>query len=306
MTVPDEQAAEQLRRMLAGSTFQNASRSRDLLRFLVEETLAGRAERIKEYTIGVEALGRPDLFDPRIDPIVRAEASRLRTKLKSYYAGEGKDDLVVIQLPPGTYVPLIDARSPATPVPPAAPSTTQPGWFRSKRTWSVAVVLMGVAGFLVGSRFESRSKPHAQPAPVFLDVELRANETVASQVGPDFAISQDGTQFVFVAMSTDGTPRLYLRRLDRIETTALQGTEGVRAPFFSPDGSAVAFWASGKLKKVILAGGSPVVLCDATDLLGGSWTSDGFILAAIERQKLSRISDSGGSPEVVLDLSGEG
>jgi serine/threonine-protein kinase len=300
MTVSPEQASEQLQRILAGSTFQAASRSRELLQFLVQETLAGRSARIKEYVIGVEALGRPEQFDPRTDPIVRAEASRLRTKLDTYYAGEGKADPVVIQVPRGTYVPEIRIQNESV-------STLSGSTRRLKLgswVWALAALLT-LTGFIVGSRFAS-SRVRQQPTPIFLDVELHTNGTVASQVGPDFAISLDGTQFVFIAMSPDGTPRLHLRRMDRMETTLLPGTEGVRVPFFSPDGNAVAFWASGKLKKIMLGGGSPVVLCDATDLLGGTWSKDGFIFAVIERQKLSKIPAAGGPPEVVLDLSTEG
>jgi hypothetical protein len=67
----------------------------------------------------------------------------------------------------------------------------------------------------------------------------------------------------------------------------------------------VAFWAAGKLKKISLDGGSPVVLCNAEDLLGGSWGDDGNIVAAVERGRLSRVPSAGGAPEVILDLSKE-
>ncbi len=89
---------EQLERVLANPLFQGAVRSRALLKFLVEEFLNGRIDRLKEYTIGAEALDRSDSFDPRTDPIVRAEASRLRGRLERYYAGEGHSDPLIIAI----------------------------------------------------------------------------------------------------------------------------------------------------------------------------------------------------------------
>jgi hypothetical protein len=75
------------------------------LNFVVGATLAGRGDRLKGYTIGVEALGRAASFDPQTDPIVRVGATRLRAALARYYAGEGIDDPVIIDMPPGHYVP---------------------------------------------------------------------------------------------------------------------------------------------------------------------------------------------------------
>jgi TolB-like protein len=76
------------------------------LRYVVEETLAGRSQAIKEYTIGVEVYGRPADYDPKIDATVRVEAGRLRSKLAKYYSGEGSAGSVRIELPRGTYVPV--------------------------------------------------------------------------------------------------------------------------------------------------------------------------------------------------------
>jgi hypothetical protein len=75
------------------------------LRFVVESTLRGEAERIKGYTIATAALGRGQDFDPQADPIVRVEAGRLRRALERYYAGPGSADVIVIDVPRGRYVP---------------------------------------------------------------------------------------------------------------------------------------------------------------------------------------------------------
>src|SRR5207248_5433900 len=115
---PPASALEQLEKVLAGEVFRNAGRSNRLLRFLVEQTVSGHADRLKEYTLGSEVLGRGDSFDPRIDPIARVEVSRLRTRLEQYYATEGRIDRLIIVLPKGTYVPFFKQRpdAPAAPV----------------------------------------------------------------------------------------------------------------------------------------------------------------------------------------------
>lgn len=98
---------EQLEKILASQTFQGAVRSQQLLRFLVDAASQNRTDRLKEYTLGVEALGRGEAFDPRTDPIVRAEASRLRSRLDKYYATEGQADTVPSQAAQGHVCPSV-------------------------------------------------------------------------------------------------------------------------------------------------------------------------------------------------------
>jgi serine/threonine-protein kinase len=83
---------------------------RRFLRFTVEHCIDGRGEELKEYLIGVEVFDRRASYDPRLDPIVRVEARRLRSKLKQYYEGDGHDDDIVIELPKGSYVPAFRER----------------------------------------------------------------------------------------------------------------------------------------------------------------------------------------------------
>src|SRR5579864_2763991 len=103
--ISSESILEQLQKIVSSSLFENAARSRTLLTFVVERAVDNQADRLKEYTLGAEALGRGDSFDPRTDPIVRAEASRLRGRLERYYAAEGRADPIEISLPRGSYVP---------------------------------------------------------------------------------------------------------------------------------------------------------------------------------------------------------
>ena len=81
------------------------------LRLAVERSIEGRADELKEYLLGVEVFDRKAAFDPRVDPIVRVEARRLRSKLKAYYDGDGRDDEVVIEFAKGTYAPQILLKS---------------------------------------------------------------------------------------------------------------------------------------------------------------------------------------------------
>ena len=75
------------------------------LRLAVERSLEGKADQLKEYLIGVEVFDRPASYDPRVDPIVRVEARRLRSKLKSYYEGDGRNDPIQFAFRPGSYAP---------------------------------------------------------------------------------------------------------------------------------------------------------------------------------------------------------
>jgi hypothetical protein len=100
-----------LRRVTTSLAFGKSTQLAQFLGYVVEETLAGRAGRLKAYTIATEALGRGAKFDAQTDPIVRVGASRLRRALDSYYAAEGCDDPIVIALPRGSYVPVFRRNS---------------------------------------------------------------------------------------------------------------------------------------------------------------------------------------------------
>src|ERR1700694_1411649 len=102
----DIKVAEQLNRILASKAFRQADRLKRFLTFIVEETIAGRGERLKEYVVGVEVFGKPESFDPRNDPIVRVQARRLRAQLARYYREESSDGELIIELPKGGYAPV--------------------------------------------------------------------------------------------------------------------------------------------------------------------------------------------------------
>jgi TolB-like protein/Tfp pilus assembly protein PilF len=103
----------QLARILASTAFATAKSAGRFLGYIVEETLVGRGDQIKEYVIGVAVFGRGDRFDPRIDAVVRVEATRLRNRLFEYYRHEGRTDRVTIEIPRGGYVPVFRSLEPA-------------------------------------------------------------------------------------------------------------------------------------------------------------------------------------------------
>ncbi len=101
---------QQLEKLLTSRHFVHSHRHCRFLRYVVESAIAGRSKEIKEYVLAVEVFDRGTSFDPRIDPIVRVEAARLRVKLKRYYQAEGKTDDLQIQLHKGSYVPSFRLR----------------------------------------------------------------------------------------------------------------------------------------------------------------------------------------------------
>ena len=105
-TVPTDAIREQLARILAASGFVKSCKLSDFLRFVVEETVNGRAQEIKQYTVAVEALRHKSDFDPQTDPIVRITAGRLRQALAHYYETVGVQDPISIAIPKGRYVPV--------------------------------------------------------------------------------------------------------------------------------------------------------------------------------------------------------
>lgn len=136
-----EAIREQLSRILRSKPFAQSQRRQRFLEYLIAETLAGRAERLKGYSLGVEIFGRPDSFDPALDPVVRVEAGRLREKLHEYYGTEGLSDPIRIDLPKGTYAPQIAFRREVIEKPPASRHAT----LREKR----AEVVKPLAGALI-------------------------------------------------------------------------------------------------------------------------------------------------------------
>ena len=119
-TPSPEAVRQQLQAILAGRSFVTATRARRFLTYIVEETLAGRTDAIKELVLGTEVFDRPTDFDPKVDTIVRVEAGKLRKRLEEYYSDDGVSATVRIEVPKGAYVPQFHycCRAPVTAVSP--------------------------------------------------------------------------------------------------------------------------------------------------------------------------------------------
>ncbi|NCQ24405.1 MAG: hypothetical protein COW54_13870 [Rhodobacteraceae bacterium CG17_big_fil_post_rev_8_21_14_2_50_63_15] len=122
-----EMVLEQVERILKSPDFDASERNGRFLVYAVNETLAGRADRIKAYTIATSVFGRGDNFDPQQDAIVRIEAGRLRRSLERYYLTSGQNDPVRIAIPTGSYVPAFTVQEPLKKhgTPKAAPSRVE-------------------------------------------------------------------------------------------------------------------------------------------------------------------------------------
>ncbi len=177
---------------------------------------------------------------------------------------------------------------------PQAPSA------KSRVPWAVAGVLATMVAIALGSSAWRGTQPsQITPQPLLrLNVDLGPEVSLGSVAGADVAISPDGTRLAYVSQF-----RLFTRRLDQTKATELTGTEEAQSPFFSPDGQWIVFGVPGRLKKVPVQGGEPVVLCNITYTRGASWGDDGNIFAALNTGVLARIPSAGGPPTPITELA---
>jgi serine/threonine-protein kinase len=179
----------------------------------------------------------------------------------------------------------------------------RPPWWLLVATLVIGTAVGAVLAWRIG-RSTAIHHPAEQAVhaavPLADDERLAFGEHMPLGVGRrSIALSPDGMTLVYVVVSEDSTV-LKVRRLDRLQSSTLSGTEGAFDPFFSPDGQTVAFFTRNKLKKVSLRGGEPITLCDAVNPVGGSWGDDDrIVFAAREGQELLRIDGDGGTPEVL-------
>jgi len=120
---------------------------------------------------------------------------------------------------------------------------------------------------------------------------------------PALALSPDGRRLAFVAIQ-NGTRSLYVRDLDDVAPRLLAGTRDADQPFFSLDSRWIGFFADGKLKKIAAAGGTPLILCDATTPRGGTWINDNeIVFAPSAASVLVRVPAAGGTPAPLTALN---
>jgi Tol biopolymer transport system component len=177
--------------------------------------------------------------------------------------------------------------------------------------WIVAAVVLGTALFFATR--PSINFPSAAPIsfavfpPEGTVFSAALNTTVNV---PQFALSPDGANLVFVAEAPGATPMLWVRAMNQVRPRQLAGTEEAQGPFWSPDSRWIGFFAQGKLKKVPAAGGPVQIITQAaTDNRGGTWgPEDNILLGWATEEPILQVKSFGGksSPVTTLDISREG
>jgi len=299
-------------KVLASKEFVHADSLRRFLAYSVEKTIEGETSCLKESLLGTTLFGRGDAFDPRIDPIVRVQAGKLRTRLQRYYEEEGSADPLIIEFPKGGYVPSFHVRRDE-----AVEQSRPPQ--RGKLGWLVAVlsILAAIAILLMWQNW-----PAAPAPPTFTPLTFATDATSAfpsisregklvvfasdrgghgslelyAQViggeGPvqlthsgsknrQTDISPDGTRVVFLSDRDNGGVYV-LSLLSHAETKI---AELGFNPRFSPDGTRIAFQPShGGLRTVGAMGGPVQAVESATSNASyPMWTLDGKHLIALVR-----------------------
>ncbi|HEX3820923.1 MAG TPA: protein kinase [Candidatus Sulfotelmatobacter sp.] len=176
--------------------------------------------------------------------------------------------------------------------------------FRRKNglfAWAVAAVALLAAIAMGIALFSSRE---AKPV---VRLQINAPDKIqfsfVGDAGGPPVISPDGTHVVLSMKGSDGKSQLYLRSLDKLSFDPLPATEDGQFPFWSPDSRSIAFFTGGKLKRVDIAGGPVVTICDVAQARGGAWGSKGIILLARSfTSELYQVPATGGTPVAVTKL----
>jgi len=161
---------DQVARIVNSPAFQQSRRRQRFLEYIVNETLAGRGEKLKGYNVALAVFDRPSTFDAAVDPIVRIEAARLREKLREYYDTDGQCDPIRIELPKGGYAPRIEFRESQAPATGHEPSeiTQRPeqsalSQHTAKlRRWQIIVAVLALLA--LGGRAAWLTRDHWAPA----------------------------------------------------------------------------------------------------------------------------------------------
>jgi hypothetical protein len=139
----------QIRKILVSRTFRNTEVLKRLLEYLGQQSLAGRADDLKEYTVGVEAFSKPSDYDPRSDASVRVQAGKLRQKLEEYYRTEAQPDEPLVELPKGHF--KLEFRAPEA----ATPQARRPRWIAWASVMAVAALSIGIFALVRRPRIAS-------------------------------------------------------------------------------------------------------------------------------------------------------
>jgi serine/threonine protein kinase/Tol biopolymer transport system component len=179
--------------------------------------------------------------------------------------------------------------------------TSTPSWQRFL-PWMFAVVL--AAGLLVAMfALHQAGHPPARTT-VELSLWIPPSEQLALADGPGVVISPDGSRLAYITREGgSAAAQLYVREMDKVAAVLLDGAGAAAAPFFSPDSQWIAFFGDGKLKKISVRGGAPIVLGEVGVSRGGDWSEDGTIVFPTQfTSPLYRVSANGGTPVATTHL----
>src|SRR2546426_352061 len=173
---------------------------------------------------------------------------------------------------------------------------------RDRLAWAVAT-LLALSTLALGVAYFGRTSAPARIVRSFILPPEKATFHLTGFGAGPVAVSPDGLTLVFTAKASEGKDLLWIRSLDALLARPLSGTEGASYPFWSPDSKFVGFFAEGKLKKISVAGGPALTLCDAPDARGGTWNRAGVILFEPEwRAPIYRVPAAGGTPQPVTQF----
>ena len=295
-----------LESVISSPAFTGTKRCQDFLRLVVERTLAGDLDSLRERQIGVEMFGRPADYDTSNDAVVRVRATEVRKRLAQYSREVSSTPQVRIELTPGSYVPEFHWTAPAKTEagePTTVPVAAAPQSYRRMAAIAVVGVVVIVTLFLL---MYLRHPPQPQSInSVRLSLGLPQGVTLHRNWHPfeHFALSPDGEMLAFAATDASGRSSLWIRPLSSSEAQRIDQTEGALLPFWSPDSQFIGFWASAKLKKVRRSGGIPEVIYSVPEIAQGAWGPDGTILfAKAVNSPIHRISSAGGDAKPVTTL----
>jgi Tol biopolymer transport system component len=235
---PAAQVGAQLQKILASEPFVRSERMSTFLRYIVEQTLAGNGQTLKEPVIAQDCFGRGADFEGAADPIVRVEARRLRDKLREYYEG-AQSEPVLIKLPKGAYVPSFERNAGTIPV--VVPPRPETAVLRSSRQirprvlWMTAMLALTLIA--VAAWYGLRSDP----------LTLVRRRHLSFQGGNEFSpsLSPDGNSVVF-GWANGGPADLYIKAVDGESLRRLtESPQHEFSPAWSPDGQHIAFLRGG-------------------------------------------------------------
>jgi len=219
-------------------------------------------------------------FNPSVSLTLRQIVHRCLHKSADQRFQSASDLAFHLETCTSTQVPIASSKGPRS---------------RQRLAWTIAALFLFLALALAVERIFERVP--SQTAIVQFVISPPDKVSLSQFDAP--AISPDGRQLAFVGVLS-GKPLLWIRSLDSLSSRPLAGTEGSHAPFWSPDGRFIGFFARGKLRKVETAGGVPQAICDTAGFRG-SWNSDGDIIYA-QSGVIYRVHSEGGRPTPVTKL----